>query len=61
MRTITQPEAEAMRATLKQIASLGNPAIDQSQPGQAAARVARATLEELGLFYEKDANPERAS
>jgi hypothetical protein len=56
MRTIKQAEAEAMRDALKRIASFGNPAIDQSQPSQAAARVARTTLEELDLYYEQDAN-----
>ena len=56
MRTITQREAEAMRGTLKEIASFGNPAADQSDGGQAAARRARAVLEELKLFYEADAN-----
>jgi hypothetical protein len=54
MRSITQEEALKMRAALKEIASFGNPAIDQSQPGQAAARRARAVLEELRLYYESD-------
>jgi hypothetical protein len=55
MRTITQQEGEAMRATLKEIASFYNESADQSQPGQAAARRARGVLEELTLFYEADA------
>jgi hypothetical protein len=59
MRTITQHEAEAIRATLKEIASFANPAVDQSDGGQAAARRARAALKELKLFYEADANPEK--
>jgi hypothetical protein len=54
MRKITQQEAEAMRATLKEIASFYNEGIDQAQPGQAAARRARSVLEGLGLFYEAD-------
>jgi hypothetical protein len=54
MRAITQREAEAMRATLKDIARFGNPAADQSEPGQAAARRARDILEQLGLYYESD-------
>lgn len=59
MRTITQHEAETMRATLKEIASFGNPAAEQSDSGQAAARRARRVLEELELFHEADTNAER--
>jgi hypothetical protein len=58
MREITQSEAAAMRTTLKEIASFGNEGADQSEPGQAAARRARSTLEDLGLFFEADANAE---
>ena len=54
MRTITQAEAEAMRRTLKEIASFGNPAANEAEPGQAAARRARQVLEELSLYYEQD-------
>lgn len=54
MRPITQAEAEAMRHVLKEIASFGNPARNQSDPGQAAARRARQVLEDLNLYYEKD-------
>ncbi|XVS64342.1 hypothetical protein ACQPYE_39905 [Actinosynnema sp. CA-299493] len=54
MRTISQSEAEAMRDALKQIASHGNPAVDQTSSGQSAARLARQLLEELGLFYDSD-------
>jgi hypothetical protein len=55
-RIITQDEALAMRAALKEIASFVNPAADQSTPGQAAARKARATLEGLGLLHNSDLN-----
>src|SRR4051794_10057285 len=62
MRTITQEEAIAMRHALKEIASYYNPAVDQSSPGQGAARRAREALEELGLFYEADVRgPKSAS
>ena len=54
MRAISQEQAEKMRRTLKEIASFGNPAADQSEGGQAAARRARAVQEEIGLFYESD-------
>lgn len=50
MRTITQQEAESMRKALKEIASFGNPARNQLDPQQAAAKKARETLEQLGLF-----------
>jgi hypothetical protein len=55
MRPITQAEAVKLRNALKEIASFGNPAANQAEPGQAAARRARETLETLGLFYEADA------
>jgi hypothetical protein len=58
MRDIGQREAEAMRAALKSIASYYNPAQDQSEGGQAAARLARQTLEDLGLFFEADLDKE---
>lgn len=54
MRAISQSEAEAMRDALKQIASYGNPAVDQDSGGQSAAKLARQVLEELGLFYDSD-------
>lgn len=54
MRNIGQREAEAMRASLKTIASYYNPARDQGEGAQAAARLARQTLEDLGLFFEAD-------
>ncbi|GHH62430.1 hypothetical protein [Lentzea cavernae] len=54
MRAISQSEAEAMRNALKQIASYGNPAVDQESGGQPAANLARRVLEGLGLFYESD-------
>jgi len=40
---------------LKQIASHRNPAVDQAGGGQSAASLARQVLEELGLFYDSDA------
>lgn len=55
MRAITQAEAQRMHEALKTIASFYNPAAAQDG-GQAAARRARETLEEVGLFLEKDAN-----
>jgi hypothetical protein len=51
MRPISQEEAERMRATLKTISSFLNPAREMDG-GQAAARLARETLDELGLFFE---------
>jgi hypothetical protein len=56
VRPITQDEGEQMRAALKTIASFRNPAAVQDG-AQAAAKLARETLEDLGLFYEKGANP----
>jgi hypothetical protein len=51
---ISQGEAERMREALKTIASFRNPAAEQDS-GQAAARLARETLDELGLFLQEDA------
>lgn len=50
MRDVTHDEATALRDALKQIASFYNPAVDQSSGAQAAARLARETLERLGLL-----------
>jgi hypothetical protein len=49
VRPITQAEAERMRQTLKTIAGYRNPAATQDG-AQAAARLARETLDELDLF-----------
>jgi hypothetical protein len=49
VRDISQAEAERMRETLKTIARFRNPAAAQDG-GQAAARLARDTLDDLGLF-----------
>jgi len=49
-------EAREMRRVLKEIASYYNPAVDQSSGSQAAAKLARETLERLDLLYE--ASPE---
>ena len=57
MRPITQEEAEKMRAVLKEIASFYNPA-SENTGSQAAARRARAVLEETRLFYQSDAAPQ---
>jgi hypothetical protein len=54
VRPIRQGEAEQMRNTLKEIASFYNPARERDS-GQAAALAAREVLEQLGLFYQKDA------
>lgn len=43
-----------MREALKTIASFRNPAAEQDS-GQAPARLARETLDELGLFLQEDA------
>jgi hypothetical protein len=51
MRPVSAEEAERMRDVLKTIAGFGSPARPDG-PGQAAASLARETLEELGLFYE---------
>jgi hypothetical protein len=53
VRSISQAEAERMRRILKTIASYRNPAALQDG-AQAAARLARETLDELGLFAEVD-------
>jgi hypothetical protein len=42
-------QAERMREALKMIASFGSPGAND-EGGQAAARLARNTLDELGLF-----------
>lgn len=44
-----------MRDALKEIAGFYNESLDPQDSGQAAAIRARATLEELGLFFQKDA------
>jgi hypothetical protein len=49
VKPITQAQAERMRQTLKTIASYRNPAATQDG-AQAAARLARETLDELDLF-----------
>jgi len=57
MRPITQSQAEQMREALREIAGFHNAAYDPRGPGQAAAIKARETLEGLGLFSQKDAQP----
>ena len=59
VRPITQAEAEEMRGALKTIAGYYNPAAQQDG-AQAAAKLARETLESIGLLYEKDAQPPSA-
>jgi hypothetical protein len=44
-----------MREALKTIAGFANPAAKQD-PGQAAARLARKTLDDIGLFTEANAH-----
>jgi len=44
-----------MRDALKEIASFKNDSLDPQDPGQAAAISARQTLEELKLFFQRDA------
>jgi hypothetical protein len=53
MRPISQAEAEQMRNVLKTIASYRNEAALQDG-AQAAAKLARETLDELQLFLERD-------
>jgi hypothetical protein len=53
MRAISQEQAEQMRAALKTIAGYRNPAAGQDG-AQAAATLARETLEKLGLLYDSD-------
>lgn len=53
MRPITQSEAEQMRDALKTIAAYRNEAAPQDG-AQAAAKLARETLDELGLFFQRD-------
>jgi hypothetical protein len=53
MRPIGQDEAERLRSALKTIAGYYNPAATQDG-AQAAARLARETLEDLKLLYESD-------
>jgi hypothetical protein len=50
---ISQDDARELRRVLKEIASYYNPAVDQADRGQAAARLARETLDRLGLLYER--------
>ncbi len=56
VRPITHEEAEQMRAALKTIAAYYNPAASQDG-AQAAAQLARETLESIDLLYERDAEP----
>lgn len=56
VRAVTQDEAMQMRAALKTIAGFYNPAA-APDGAQAAAKLARETLERVALFYERDANP----
>jgi hypothetical protein len=53
VRPITQADAERMQQALKTIASYRNPAAAQDG-AQAAARLARDTLDEIGLFGETE-------
>lgn len=55
MRPITQQEAEQMRNTLKVIAGYLNPSSEPTG-AQAAANLARTTLDELGLFLDGTSN-----
>jgi hypothetical protein len=55
VRKVGQDEALEMWQALKEIASYYNPAVDQSTGQQAAARLARETLERMRLLYEADA------
>jgi hypothetical protein len=48
-------EAERLRFALKTIAGYNNTAVAQEDGAQAAARLARETLEDLKLFHESDA------
>lgn len=50
MPPISQEEAERMRDALKTIAGYYNPAA-AADGAQAAAKLARETLEDLGLLY----------
>jgi hypothetical protein len=45
-----------MRQALKTIASFRNESADPLEPGQAAAILARETLDAISLFFEKDAS-----
>ena len=56
MRAISQQEAEKMRNALRDIASFGNEGKDPEDPGQRAASRARSVLEEVGLYFQKDAH-----
>lgn len=56
MRSITQEEAWEMRSALKTIASYRNEAAAYDG-AQAAAKLARDTLERLGLFFQHDVEP----
>lgn len=55
MRPIKQQEAEKMRETLKTIAGFRNDGLNAKEPGQAAAILARETLDELELYLQEDA------
>lgn len=55
MRPIQQKEAERMRETLRTIAGFRNEGLDAKEPGQAAAILARETLDELKLYLQEDA------
>jgi len=57
MRPIKQDEAERMRETLKTIAGFRNEGHDPKEPGQAAAILARETLDGLRLYLQEDAFP----
>lgn len=55
MRPVSHDEAVRMRDTLKTIAGYRNPSkVDDG--AQAAARLARDTLDELGLFSDESAS-----
>ncbi|HSS42061.1 MAG TPA: hypothetical protein VLK37_05845 [Solirubrobacterales bacterium] len=55
MRPITQKEAEKMRETLRTIAGFRSEGLDAKEPGQAAAILARETLDDLRLYLQEDA------
>lgn len=54
MRPIQQKEAEKMRETLRTIAGFRNEGLGAKEPGQAAAILARETLDELKLYLQDD-------
>jgi hypothetical protein len=53
MPPISQDDAERMRDALKTIAGYYNPAA-AADGAQAAAKLARETLEDLGLLYARE-------